>query len=77
MKKILMFIGLFLIGCINVFAFEKQEVTLDKCVDGDTAWFILDGNKIKARFLAIDTPESTTKVEEYGKEANERKIWRI
>ena len=53
------------------FASEKQEVTLDKCVDGDTAWFILDGNKIKARFLSIDTPESTTKVEEYGKEASE------
>ncbi len=71
MKKVLTFLGVFLIGCMNVCAADKEEVTLSKCVDGDTAWFILDGDKIKARFLAIDTPESTTKVEEYGKEASE------
>ena len=55
---------------VNVNA-EKLEVTLDKCVDGDTAWFILDGERIKTRFLAIDTPESTTKKEPYGKEASD------
>lgn len=71
MKKFIMFIGIFFISIGNVWALEKKEVTLSKCVDGDTAWFIKDGEKIKARFLAIDTPESTTTVEEYGKEASE------
>ncbi len=55
---------------VNVNA-EKLEVTLDSCVDGDTAWFILDNERIKTRFLAIDTPESTTKKEPYGKEASD------
>lgn len=55
---------------VNVNA-QKLEVTLDSCVDGDTAWFILDNERIKTRFLAIDTPESTTKKEPYGKEASD------
>lgn len=55
----------------NVKANSKIEVTLNKCVDGDTAWFNMNGEKIKARFLAIDTPESTNQIEEYGKEASE------
>lgn len=54
---------------INVTA--KEVVTLNKCVDGDTAWFNLNDEKIKARFLAIDTPESTNKIEPFGKEASE------
>lgn len=37
---------------------SKKEVKLSKCVDGDTARFILNKEEIKARFLAIDTPES-------------------
>lgn len=49
----------------------KEIVTLNKCIDGDTAWFNLKNEKIKARFLAIDTPESTNKIEPYGKEASE------
>ena len=48
---------------------DKDKVKLSKCVDGDTAWFILNEEKIKVRFLAIDTPESTNKIEPYGKEA--------
>ena len=55
---------------VNVDA-QKLEVTLDKCVDGDTAWFYLNNEEIKARFLAIDTPESTTKKEAFGKEASD------
>lgn len=55
----------------NVGASSKVEVTLNKCVDGDTAWFNMNGEKIKTRFLAIDTPESTNQIEEYGKEASE------
>lgn len=71
MKKVIIFIGMFFICIGSIWASSKEEVTLQKCVDGDTAWFIKDGEKIKARFLAIDTPESTTEVEEYGKEASE------
>ena len=55
---------------VNVDA-QKLVVTLDKCVDGDTAWFYLDNEEIKARFLVIDTPESTTKKEAFGKEASD------
>ena len=50
---------------------KRFEVTLDKCVDGDTAWFNVDGKKTKVRFLYIDTPESTNEIEPYGKEASE------
>lgn len=50
---------------------ERQEVELAKCIDGDTARFIADGEEKKYRFLLIDTPESTNKIEPYGKEASE------
>lgn len=52
-----------------------EIVTLEKCVDGDTARFKMsDDTIIKARFLAIDTPETvhpTKGVEPFGKEASE------
>ena len=70
MKKSLIIILLIIIP-FNVYAYEKETVTLNKCVDGDTAWFNLNEEKIKARFLAIDTPESTNKIEFFGKEASE------
>ena len=69
MKKILFILILFFTFTINTYA-KKLEVTLDKCVDGDTAWFNLDNERIKTRFLAINTPESTNKIEAYGKEAS-------
>ena len=51
------------------------EVTLKTCIDGDTAHFSpLAGSSnmdtIKSRFFGIDTPESTGKVEPYGKAAS-------
>ncbi|RHM60136.1 MULTISPECIES: thermonuclease family protein [Coprobacillaceae] len=49
---------------------KRFEVTLNRCVDGDTAWFNIDGKKTKVRFLYIDTPESTKTIEPYGKEAS-------
>lgn len=46
------------------------SVKLKRCVDGDTAHFADEnGNYIQARFLGIDTPESTGQIEEYGKQA--------
>ena len=61
MKKIsiLMITLLVIFIPIPIFASERINVTLNKCVDGDTAWFNLENKKIKARFLAIDTPELT------------------
>jgi len=53
---------------------ESEIVTLEKCVDGDTARFKnQNGNILKVRFLAVDTPETvhpTKKVETFGKEAS-------
>lgn len=53
----------------------KQEVTVKEFVDGDTTHFnvpetISPDMVLKARYLAIDTPESTGKIEEYGKAAS-------
>lgn len=54
----------------------KQEVTVKSFIDGDTVHFhvpadVLPDGILKARFLAINTPESTGKIEEYGKTASE------
>lgn len=73
MKKILTTLIIILTFFINfniISANEKYKVKLNKCVDGDTAWFNLNGENIKARFLAINTKESTNKIEKYGKEAS-------
>ena len=53
----------------------KQEATVKTYVDGDTVHFyvpesVMEGGVLKARFLAINTPESTGKIEEYGKAAS-------
>ena len=52
----------------------KAEVTVKTFVDGDTTHFyvsesVMDNGVFKARYLAINTPESTGKIEEYGKAA--------
>jgi micrococcal nuclease len=44
--------------------------TVERVVDGDTAWFTLDdGTREKVRFIGVDAPESTTQHEPFGKEA--------
>lgn len=53
----------------------KQEVTVKQYIDGDTTHFnvptsVISGGVLKARYLAIDTPESTGKIEDYGKTAS-------
>ncbi len=52
----------------------KQAVTVKAFVDGDTTHFIVprtvaETGALKARYLAINTPEITGKVEPYGKKA--------
>ncbi len=61
---------------LNMASFTlKQEVTVKNFVDGDTVHFnvpesVMEGGVLKARFLAINTPESTGKIEPYGKAAS-------
>ena len=53
----------------------KQAVTVKSFIDGDTTHFLVpeDVNPegvLKARYLAVNTPESTGKIEDYGKAAS-------
>ena len=54
---------------------KKIEATVKSYIDGDTTHFYVNKSEdfpdgiIKARFLAIDTPESTGRLEEWGKAA--------
>ena len=52
----------------------KQEVTVKTFIDGDTTHFFVpesvnETGVLKARYLAVNTPEITGKIEEYGKKA--------
>ena len=44
-------------------------VTVERYVDGDTTWFLSDGQTFSVRYLGIDTPESTALYEPWGKAA--------
>ena len=61
---------------LNIGSFTlKQEVTVKNFVDGDTVHFnvptdVMPEGVLKARFLGINTPESTGKIEQYGKAAS-------
>lgn len=71
MKKILLIILFFI--CINVKA-EIVEVTYKKCVDGDTAWFTVNNEDLKVRFIAINAPElehEEKEAEYYSEEAKD------
>ena len=53
----------------------KEEVTVKNFVDGDTTHFyvdkdVVDTGVLKARYLAVDTPESTGQIEDYGHKAS-------
>ena len=54
---------------------KKQEVTVINHIDGDTTHFkvpttITETGVLKARYLAVNTPESTGQIEEWGKKAS-------
>lgn len=54
----------------------KQEVTVHIYIDGDTTHFnvptsVMDTGILKARYLAVNTPESTGRIEPWGKAASE------
>ena len=53
----------------------KLEVTVKSFIDGDTTHFyvpesVMPNGVLKGRYLAVNTPESTGKIEEYGKKAS-------
>ena len=53
----------------------KTEATVKQFIDGDTTHFIVPKSVmptgvLKARYIAINTPESTGKIEEWGKAAS-------
>ena len=53
----------------------KEKVTVKQFIDGDTTHFfvpssLMPGGVLKARYLAVNTPESTGKIEEWGKKAS-------
>ena len=53
----------------------KQEVTVKAYIDGDTTHFfvptdVTETGLLKARYLAVNTPESTGKIEVWGKKAS-------
>ena len=45
-------------------------VTVTRVIDGDTIEVEMRGETYKVRLIGINTPESTTKIEPYGKEAS-------
>lgn len=77
MKRVLVWLLIFTLILIPITIDAKtttKAVSFARCVDGDTAVFIVDDEEVKFRFLAIDTPETVhpTKEEEaYGKQASE------
>lgn len=71
MRKFCICVLLFLSAIVCTNANTKETVTLKKCVDGDTARFVLDGEDTSVRFLAVNAPEYTKEKQPYGKEASE------
>ena len=72
-NKFLVIIILLVVTFNNVNA-EEVTVELKKCVDGDTARFIINNEEKTTRFLAIDTPEvkhGKNEAEPYGEKASE------
>lgn len=60
--------------CFSVSASNKFNVKLDKCIDGDTARFFINGESKVVRFLSINAPEiqhDDIEEEFYGREASE------
>ena len=64
MRKIVLIGGIFALCMIvmiiswNFYSSEKeQEIQLVRCIDGDTARFMIRGKEEKVRFLGVDAPE--------------------
>ena len=62
MKKVVFIIfSIFLLVILyfvsSYFFNQDMDVSFSKCIDGDTAWFMVQGEKKKVRLIAIDAPE--------------------
>lgn len=54
------------------FPVKLEKAVVSKHVDGDTVYVKFeDGSEKKVRFIGVNSPESTTKTEPYGKEASD------
>lgn len=73
MKKVVFFLFLISFNISVVCASGKFKVTLDSCIDGDTARFIIKDEVRTVRFLSIDAPEiahDDVSAEPFGEEAS-------
>ena len=73
MKKVVIFLFLLFFNLSIVFASSKFKVTLDSCIDGDTARFVIKNEVRTVRFLSIDAPEiahDDVLEEPFGEEAS-------
>ncbi len=73
MRRIVFFICIFVFNISIVCASNKFKVTLDKCIDGDTARFNIKGEVKTVRFLSINTPEiehDDVMAEPFGEDAS-------
>ena len=73
MKKVVIFLFLMFFNLSIVFASGKFKVTLDSCIDGDTARFVIKNEVKTVRFLSIDAPEiahDDVLEEPFGEEAS-------
>jgi micrococcal nuclease len=50
---------------------EAQQATVTRIVDGDTIHVAINGQDYTVRYIGINTPEDTTKIEPFGQEATE------
>lgn len=70
MKRVILIILLI----IPLFVFAKEEVTFNKCIDGDTFKVKMNNEIVTVRLLAVDTPEikhDKVEAEYYGEEAKD------
>jgi Micrococcal nuclease (thermonuclease) homologs len=74
-NKRVYFVSFLLLGCLLLISYKivndtnnssKIEVQLSKCIDGDTARFLVNGEERAVRLLYIDTPEISNGGELYG-----------
>lgn len=65
---ILLLIFSFLVSCIQAEKYIQAKVI--KVIDGDTIQVNLNKRIEKVRFIGVNCPESTTRLEPYGKEAS-------
>lgn len=81
-KKNMTIIGIILVIVLLVVKYQQSTVELEntsgvrlsECVDGDTAWLLVDGTREKLRFLVVDAPEiahGEDAAEPYGNTASD------